>query len=213
MTKPLGDLWQWLSSISRRNGSQSVWIWNSFVCIVPPTNVLIGSVDSPITKWPFTTRATLVHFESLIHLVMWPMIQRSGTRLPPPVFPLPPPRSPYLPWRLSVTPPPPPPFSVSLLSPCTEPAKQKLNYYGWVKECDGSGLCVRVHASVHVNMSVYSHSGADWDSRDENLWRVTVDMFHTLLHVDGAQHTWLFNSQFAHVNFITAQWSHDLPWL
>lgn len=85
MAEQHGDLWQWLSSISRRNWSQSVWIWNSFVCIVPPTNVLIGSVDSPITKWPFTTRATLVHFESLIHLVMWPMIQRSGTRLPPPL--------------------------------------------------------------------------------------------------------------------------------
>lgn len=50
---------------------------------------------------------------------------------------------------------------------------------------------MRVHASVHVNMSVYGYNGTDWDSRDENLWRVTVDMFHTLLHVDGTQHTWL----------------------
>lgn len=94
MTEHHGDLWRWLSSVSRRNWSQSVWIWNSFVCIVPPTNVLIGSVDSPITKWPFTTRASLVHFESLIHLLMWPMIQRSGTRLlpsPPRHPPSPPP--------------------------------------------------------------------------------------------------------------------------
>ncbi len=52
-----------------------------------------------------------------------------------------------------------PSISLPSLSPCAEPAKQKVNYYGWVKEYDGSGLCTCVNASVRVNMSVCGYLG------------------------------------------------------
>lgn len=172
--------------------------WSVFVL---HTKVLIGSVVSPTTKRPFIT-ATSVLYESLINLVMWAMIQRSGTRLPPPL-------SSYsfsssssssaLILHDSVQHPP----SLSLLSPCTEPAKQKLNYYWWVKEYDGSDLCVCVHASVHVNMYVVILAGIGIQGRKTcSKSRVTCfTPFYTLMvrNTHG-----LLNSQIAHVNFITA---------
>lgn len=133
---------QWSRPIWRYNWSHSIWIRHGFVtspAFVPPTKVLIGSLHFPTTKRPFTRTTS---FESLINLVTWAMIQVWNQATPSP-------SSPSISLRflllLFILPHCMTWFSTPylfLLSPCTEPAKQKLNYYGWVKEYDGSGLCV-----------------------------------------------------------------------
>lgn len=133
------------------------------------TLVVMVSPSTTPEKRSFT-RATPDLFESLTNSEVLRVTQRFRTRLPhlliPLLFFL------LLLLRLFILPYCMTWFSILhlyLLSPCAEPAKQKVNYYGWVKEYDGSGLCMCACASVHVNMSVCDYLCRDWDSVAENL--------------------------------------------
>lgn len=64
---------------------------------------------------------------------------------------------------------------------------------------------MRVHASVHVNMSVYGYNGTDWDSGMKTCGESRLTCFTPFYMLTVHNIHGLLNSQFAHVNFVTAQ--------